>query len=285
MHAAQFILYVTDQATARDFYRHVLAAEPVLDVPGMTEFDLGGATLGLMPGADIEALLDGQVRAGDGQRCELYLRRGDAAAVLARAADGGGRLLDGLRERSWGERVGYLLDPDGHVLALAEAASAPDKAHRDASLPPPAGRASTRRLREGEPRHTPGSARMSATRSSVRLKARSEGADRTETRTMGWQADRGPWPDGASGQDEGLPEPLAGFAHGRRVGGGGTVGGARGGTGGRRRAGRPVPGRGHRRADRDRSTVGGDRVVGGRGAARLAASHDARGRGGQAAAP
>jgi hypothetical protein len=26
---------------ARDFYRHVLTDEPVLDVPGMTEFDLG----------------------------------------------------------------------------------------------------------------------------------------------------------------------------------------------------------------------------------------------------
>lgn len=122
MHAAQFILYVADQRRARDFYRRVLAAEPVLDVPGMTEFDLGGATLGLMPAASMEALLSGQIHAGDGQRCELYLRRGDAAAALARAADGGGRILDDLRDRSWGERAGYLLDPDGHVLALAVAA-------------------------------------------------------------------------------------------------------------------------------------------------------------------
>ena len=123
MHAAQFILYVADQGRARDFYRHVLAAEPVLDVPGMTEFDLGGATLGLMP-ADIEALLSGQIRAGAGQRCELYLRRSDAAARASAAADSGGRLLDGLRDRSWGERAGYLLDPDGHVLALAAAGPA-----------------------------------------------------------------------------------------------------------------------------------------------------------------
>ena len=119
MHAAQFILYVADQARARDFYRRVLAAEPVLDVPGMTEFDLGGATLGLMPAADMEDLLARQIRVGIGQRCELYLRRADAAATLARAAAGGGKLLDGLRDRSWGERVGYALDPDGHVLALA----------------------------------------------------------------------------------------------------------------------------------------------------------------------
>ena len=119
MEATEFILYVADQAKATAFYRHVLAAEPVLDVPGMTEFNLGGATLGLMPAADMEDLLAGQIRGGTGQRCELYLRRTDAAATLARAAAGGGKLLDGLRDRSWGERVGYALDPDGHVLALA----------------------------------------------------------------------------------------------------------------------------------------------------------------------
>ena len=66
MHAAVFILYVADQGRARDFYRHVLAAEPVLDVPGMTEFDLGGATLGLMPASDMEALLSGQIRTDGG---------------------------------------------------------------------------------------------------------------------------------------------------------------------------------------------------------------------------
>lgn len=119
MEAAEFILYVADQARAAAFYRHVLAAEPVLDVPGMTEFSLGGAMLGLMPAADMEDLLAGQVRGGTGQRCELYLRRADAAAALDRAAAAGGKGLDGLRDRSWGERVGYALDPDGHVLAFA----------------------------------------------------------------------------------------------------------------------------------------------------------------------
>ncbi len=85
----------------------------------MAEFDLDGATLGLMPAADMEDVLGGQIRGGTGQRCELYLRRANAPTALARAAAGGGRLLDGLRDRSWGERVGYALDPDGRVLALA----------------------------------------------------------------------------------------------------------------------------------------------------------------------
>ena len=128
MHAVEFILYVADQARARDFYREVLTAEPALDVSGMTEFDLGGATLGLRPAAGIQALLPGRIRVGSSQRCELYLRRGDATAALARAVDNGGRLLDDLSERAWGERVGYVLDPDGHVLALAEPGHAADEA-------------------------------------------------------------------------------------------------------------------------------------------------------------
>ncbi|UFN45145.1 VOC family protein [Nocardioides okcheonensis] len=88
----------------------------------MTEFDLGGATLGLMPAADIEALFVGQVDATTdvSQRCELYLRCADTSAALARALDAGGRLLDDLQRRSWGEHVGYVLDPDGHVVALAQ---------------------------------------------------------------------------------------------------------------------------------------------------------------------
>lgn len=127
MHTAELILYVANQAAARDFYRHVLAAEPTTDVPGMTEFALGGATLGLMPTDGILALLGGRITAGDGQRAELYLRRVDAQDALDRAVLAGGTLLDELAPRGWGERVGYALDLDGHVLAIAQlGATAPD---------------------------------------------------------------------------------------------------------------------------------------------------------------
>lgn len=118
MHTTELILYVADQDRARRFYAAVLATEPTLDVPGMTELDLGGCTLGLMPAADIAELVPG-IQAGSGQRCELYLRRSDAAAVLDRVEGAGGRVLAGLEPRPWGETVGYAVDPDGHVLALA----------------------------------------------------------------------------------------------------------------------------------------------------------------------
>lgn len=125
MHANEFILYVADQDRARRFYSEVLQLAASLDVPGMTEFDLGGATLGLMPIDDLAELLPG-LRRGDGQRCELYLRRPDAEAILARIPAAGGRLLAGSADRSWGERVGYGVDPDGHVLAVALARPAAD---------------------------------------------------------------------------------------------------------------------------------------------------------------
>lgn len=118
MHRIEVILYVEDQDRATSFYRRVLGASPALEVPGMTELDLGDLTLGLMPERDITALVPGLVP-GTGQRCELYLRRRDAAAVLERVEPAGGRVLAPLAGRPWGESVGYALDPDGHVLALA----------------------------------------------------------------------------------------------------------------------------------------------------------------------
>ncbi|MCC6495201.1 MAG: glyoxalase [Propionibacteriaceae bacterium] len=116
--ANEVILYVEDQDRARTFYIALLAIQPSLDVPGMTEFDLGGMTLGLMPQDDILQLLP-NLQAATGQRCELYLRRPEAEAMLGRLIEAGGRLVSPLQPRSWGENVGYGLDPDQNVIALA----------------------------------------------------------------------------------------------------------------------------------------------------------------------
>jgi predicted enzyme related to lactoylglutathione lyase len=121
---SQFILYVDDQRTSRDFYSAVLEKAPRLDAPGMTEFELGdGAILGLMPKAGIvrllrESIADAMVP--DGQlRAELYLMVDDPTAYHGRALRAGAQNLSDLSPRDWGHRAAYCLDPDGHVLAFA----------------------------------------------------------------------------------------------------------------------------------------------------------------------
>lgn len=117
------ILFVRDQDAATAFYAATLGVAPTLHVPGMTEIPLGeGATLGLMPEAGIRRLLEGAVdpaAASGVPRAELYLRVDDPAACLDRAVAAGARALSPLQARGWGDDAGYVLDPDGHLLAFA----------------------------------------------------------------------------------------------------------------------------------------------------------------------
>jgi uncharacterized protein len=120
----QLILYVENQERSKDFYTRVLGSEPLLHVPGMTEFQLQeGCVLGLMPESGIKRLLDrlpDPALARGIPRSELYLRRTDARLLLERALANGASELSSFALRDWGEQVGYCLDPDGHVLAFAE---------------------------------------------------------------------------------------------------------------------------------------------------------------------
>ncbi len=118
---ANIILYVRDQRASADFYRQVFGAEPILDVPGMTELRVvEGVVLGLMPERGIARLLAIDPAAGAGvPRAELYLVVDDPAAYHARALAAGARELSPLLPRDWGEAAAYSQDPDGHVLAFA----------------------------------------------------------------------------------------------------------------------------------------------------------------------
>lgn len=122
--ASHFILYVGDQDRSTSFYAHVLAVQPRLHVPGMTEFDLpGGAVLGLMPISGIrsllgEALPDPSAAQGT-PRAELYLVVANPQALHSRALEAGATEISPLLARNWGDLVAYSLDPDGHVVAFA----------------------------------------------------------------------------------------------------------------------------------------------------------------------
>ena len=119
-----FILYVSDQEKSAHFYQAVLARTPSLDVPGMTEFELGAdSKLGLMPSAGIKKLLGGMLpdpsSAQGVPRAELYLVVKHPEAYHARALQNGAIEVSPMQERDWGDKAAYSLDPDGHVLAFA----------------------------------------------------------------------------------------------------------------------------------------------------------------------
>jgi catechol 2,3-dioxygenase-like lactoylglutathione lyase family enzyme len=122
--AAHFILYVADQTRSAAFYTTVLAIDPRLNVPGMSEFLLpGGGILGLMPVSGIRKLLgralpDPSLARGV-PRAELYLVMSDPNAFHQRALACGATELSPLLYRDWGHSVAYALDRDGHVLAFA----------------------------------------------------------------------------------------------------------------------------------------------------------------------
>ena len=124
MKNTMFILYVADQTASAEFYRKVLAIEPTVDVPGMTEFELpSDGLLGLMPEAGIKRMLGEALpdpaQASGIPRAELYMRVERPEVYFNRAIALGATLLSAIAPRSWGDSAGYLLDPDGHVLAFA----------------------------------------------------------------------------------------------------------------------------------------------------------------------
>ncbi len=118
------ILYVADQNRSKEFYKKVLAIDPFLDVPGMTEFKITEThELGLMPEKGIAKILGDAVpnpSTGNGiPRCEVYLYVDEPEVYFERALQAGAKLINNIELRDWDDHVGYVADPDGHVIAFA----------------------------------------------------------------------------------------------------------------------------------------------------------------------
>ena len=122
---AFFILYVKDRESSTKFYSNVFQREPDLYVPGMTEFKLSdNCYLGLMLKSGIKALLGKSLpdpsKASGIPMAEIYLNLENPESYLERALHNGAKLLSDFKERDWGDKAAYCLDPDGHVIAFAE---------------------------------------------------------------------------------------------------------------------------------------------------------------------
>jgi len=119
-----FIIYVTSQEKSTMFYQSVFNKQPVLNVPGMTEFEINDNTLfGIMEEKGIKRLLPDIPNPADATgipRSELYLITDNVNDSLNRVKLSGGKIISELSERSWGDKVGYAMDPDGHIIAFPE---------------------------------------------------------------------------------------------------------------------------------------------------------------------
>ena len=121
----EFILYVAQQKASTLFYSTLLAKAPTLDVPGMTEFQLDdNVKLGLMPEDGIAKIITPTTphpKSGAGiPRCEIYLKVENAPTFIERGVQNGAQLVSEFAPRDWGDAVGYIADPDGHIIAFAE---------------------------------------------------------------------------------------------------------------------------------------------------------------------
>lgn len=115
-----FILYVADQTASTAFYSVVLALEPQLNVPGMTEFGLGKDTiLGVMPLTSASRLLGQELRSTNEPRAEIYLMVDEPTDFHARALAAGAKEISPFLARDWGHSAAYSIDNDGNVIAFA----------------------------------------------------------------------------------------------------------------------------------------------------------------------
>ena len=121
----EFILYVENQQLSKVFYEKLLLQKPVLDVPGMTEFQLSESVkLGLMPNSGIAKIIGHTMphpqKANGIPRCELYFKVQQPQAFIDRGLLAGGKLVSALQSRDWGDTAGYISDLDGHIIAFAK---------------------------------------------------------------------------------------------------------------------------------------------------------------------
>lgn len=121
----EIILYVNNQQLSTDFYTKLFRTKPDLCVPGMTEFQLAeNCKLGLMPNKGIATILSDKLPhpdEGNGiPRCELYLHVEDIQLEFENAIKSGAKLISPVADRTWGDKVCYFSDSDGHIIAFAE---------------------------------------------------------------------------------------------------------------------------------------------------------------------
>jgi lactoylglutathione lyase len=113
------ILYVDDLERSIAFYRDVIGVPFRLRGDGYAEFDVEGTKLGLFDRSRLPDLI-GRDGGLPGPTAEILFLVTDADAEADRLRQAGASILTGPIDRPWGHRTVHLLDPDGHVVEMAQ---------------------------------------------------------------------------------------------------------------------------------------------------------------------
>lgn len=124
-HTVSPYLVVEDPAAAIDFYTRAFAAREILrhtDDKGRVthaEFLVGDSPIMVSGGFEVGALVARAPGALGGSSLHLYLYVPDADALFARAIAAGGCEVMPVTDQTYGDRMGGVLDPFGHMWWLA----------------------------------------------------------------------------------------------------------------------------------------------------------------------
>ena len=125
MNSTIFIIYVDDIDKTKMFYELLLENKPMVDEPGMCEFELPDKSiLGIMPNSNLEKLFGEKFKVEKHRKAlpniELYIFVDSALSFHKRAVQLGATEIREFTEMDWGDKVAYSITHDGHILAFAE---------------------------------------------------------------------------------------------------------------------------------------------------------------------
>jgi lactoylglutathione lyase len=118
------VIYSREVESAARFYVEWVGFEEQFRLPpegeaGYIGLSRAGAELAIVAAAWPEDQLGTAM--GDGPRFELFVYVDDVDELVGRLAAEGATVLKEPQDMPWGERVGYVADPDGNPVAFAAA--------------------------------------------------------------------------------------------------------------------------------------------------------------------
>ncbi len=114
------ILYVRDLDASISFYRDVLGVPFKFSEHDYAEFATEGSRLGLYERGRLPELIGDAALEEAGPAAEILFLVSDVDAEANRLRSLGVEILTGPVDRPWGHRTVHLLDPDGHVVEVAQ---------------------------------------------------------------------------------------------------------------------------------------------------------------------